>query len=566
METTPINNAFFGMLAGVSAGGSAEKPQEGTPSGFFTMLKSILGGEGLQGEAAGAEGSTATHQICIPVSLRPDLAVLLQKALGVESRERGVGEESSPAEETLEGLLKGQTGEGTRPVSGEVDLARADASVLGALVNLVKVLTDALGKAGTTNPGIDQGDAGHHDQAVTMDLNGQNDQPLPGSLLGKDEKDNVIANVVVPLLALISDALSEAQQARVVQNTTEGGDESPVADRDGRSQPLVLSKAEERKQSETASAKEPVEVTLTTQITSAAYAAIVRMAAKKDEEEEALRGSPVGDKNLPKQVSLTIGAEPDDVSPPPQGEVPRSFNYQADDRMEVVLARNIVHSAVRENAGEKETGFLNHLQTSANQVDESGNGNRARVLTTQEEIVLSEMVAKHREGSAGPEVKEVKASPRENDLMPFSKNGDPDTTPVQEAPSHKVMKEAAFGSVMTDRIEKIVEQFSARGTSMDMILRLKIDDRDTLLVGLKNEGQKVIVDVKSSNEGMINVLQNQKDTISRNLEEKHVYTSIFIDPEADGGFERRESRQNGRRDEQDSISKANFGEYLEASA
>ena len=124
-------------------------------------------------------------------------------------------------------------------------------------------------------------------------------------------------------------------------------------------------------------------------------------------------------------------------------------------------------------------------------------------------------------------------------------------------------KETAFSSVMTEKIEKILEQFSAKGSTMDMILRLKIDDRETLLVGLKNEGQKVMVDVKTSNEGVTNILQTQKDVISRNLEEKHVYTNIYIDPDANGGFERRESRRDDRRKEQDS-SKTNFIEFLEA--
>jgi hypothetical protein len=131
--------------------------------------------------------------------------------------------------------------------------------------------------------------------------------------------------------------------------------------------------------------------------------------------------------------------------------------------------------------------------------------------------------------------------------------------------SHKTPKETAFSSVMTDKIEKIVEQFSAKGSNMDMILRLKIDDRETLLVGLKNEGQKVMVDVKSTNEGVMNILQTQKDVISRNLEEKHVYTNIHLDPDGNGSFERRESRQEERRKEQDS-SKTNFIEFLEASA
>ena len=74
-----------------------------------------------------------------------------------------------------------------------------------------------------------------------------------------------------------------------------------------------------------------------------------------------------------------------------------------------------------------------------------------------------------------------------------------------------------------------------------------------------------MVDVKTSNEGVINILQTQKDVISRNLEEKHVYTNIFIDPDGNGNFERRESRRQDGRNEQDSR-RTNFKEFLEISA
>lgn len=121
-------------------------------------------------------------------------------------------------------------------------------------------------------------------------------------------------------------------------------------------------------------------------------------------------------------------------------------------------------------------------------------------------------------------------------------------------------------SVMTDRIERMVEQYSDKGTSMDMIVRLKIDDRETLLVGLKNEGQKVMVDVKTTNGGVINILQTQKDVIARNLEEKNVFANIFIDPDGNGSFERRESRRENRKDTKDADKRNAFIDALEASA
>jgi hypothetical protein len=49
---------------------------------------------------------------------------------------------------------------------------------------------------------------------------------------------------------------------------------------------------------------------------------------------------------------------------------------------------------------------------------------------------------------------------------------------------------------MTDRIEKIVEHYANKGVSADLVVRLKIDEKETLIVGLKDQGQTVAVEIK----------------------------------------------------------------------
>jgi hypothetical protein len=120
----------------------------------------------------------------------------------------------------------------------------------------------------------------------------------------------------------------------------------------------------------------------------------------------------------------------------------------------------------------------------------------------------------------------------------------------------KVVEKGAFASVMTDKIQKIVEQYTTRGNSMDMVVRLKIDDKDTLLVGLKDKGQTVTVQVKTGSEGLINLLQSNKEAITRQLEEKNIYASIWIDPDRQKGFDERQKKEDrqgtpGRRSSQD---------------
>jgi hypothetical protein len=125
----------------------------------------------------------------------------------------------------------------------------------------------------------------------------------------------------------------------------------------------------------------------------------------------------------------------------------------------------------------------------------------------------------------------------------------------------KVLEKTPFASLMTDRIEKIVEQYANKSASMDMVVRLKIDEKETLLVALKDQGQRVIVEVKTTNEGMGTFLQSQKEEIARQLEGKHIYANIYVDVQNENR-EKRDQRDNQKKrsDEQEN---EDFVGYLE---
>jgi hypothetical protein len=126
-------------------------------------------------------------------------------------------------------------------------------------------------------------------------------------------------------------------------------------------------------------------------------------------------------------------------------------------------------------------------------------------------------------------------------------------------------EKGSFTSFVTDRIEKIVEQFSGRNSQMDMVVRLKLDDTETLLVGLRHEGQKVIVDVKASNDGLVNLLQAHKDDIARHLEDKNIFTNIFVQPDGERNFERQNQRENKKENSKQEAN-ASFVRILETTA
>ena len=104
-----------------------------------------------------------------------------------------------------------------------------------------------------------------------------------------------------------------------------------------------------------------------------------------------------------------------------------------------------------------------------------------------------------------------------------------------------------FAQAVTERIDKIVEQYARRDPSADMTVRLRIDDKGMLFVGLKEEGQKIMVELRSPNQGLMSLLQTNKESIVRTLEQKNVYTTISVDPidrEDSSGRQKREERRD----------------------
>jgi hypothetical protein len=152
--------------------------------------------------------------------------------------------------------------------------------------------------------------------------------------------------------------------------------------------------------------------------------------------------------------------------------------------------------------------------------------------------------------------------PEERQLL--SQNDYTKTSTHLDKEAGKVLEKTPFASIMTDRIEKIVEQYANKNVSMDMIVRLKIDEKETLLVALKDQGQRVIVEVKTTNEGMGNFLQSQKEEIARQLEGKNIYANIYVDVQNENR-EKREQRDNQKKRSDDQENE-DFVGFLDAMA
>jgi hypothetical protein len=125
-------------------------------------------------------------------------------------------------------------------------------------------------------------------------------------------------------------------------------------------------------------------------------------------------------------------------------------------------------------------------------------------------------------------------------------------------------KGASFGSIVADRIAAITEQVAMREKQVDILLRLQTEGGESLLVNLKEQAGKILVNVRSGDERMISLLQSQKETIIRHLEEKHVTATISVSPIGDEDVPRREKREQPRH--QWARQEKAFNPYVEASA
>jgi len=215
---------------------------------------------------------------------------------------------------------------------------------------------------------------------------------------------------------------------------------------------------------------------------------------------------------------------------------------------------------------------LAHNAVKQNSSTEQGLGEKNRDKTEDEaHALILNAAKKYKEHvSEANEIKTisdneiVKVSPQNtNDKIPQGDSFRSNVLQIKD--NNMTFEKGSFTSFVTDRIEKIVEQFSNRGSQMDMVVRLKLDDKETLLVGLKQEGQRVIVDVKASNDGLVNLIQAHKDDIARHLEDKNIFTSIFVQPDGEKNSERQNERENkkeGRKQE----AGTSFINILEATA
>jgi hypothetical protein len=98
-----------------------------------------------------------------------------------------------------------------------------------------------------------------------------------------------------------------------------------------------------------------------------------------------------------------------------------------------------------------------------------------------------------------------------------------------------------------ERFDRVMEQVGSGTGQHDLTVRLTVGNGESLVLGMKDLGQTVTVEVRGSSQGMINLLQSQRDVIISHLEGKDISANIVIDPNASGTSEKRDRRETRQR-------------------
>jgi hypothetical protein len=156
----------------------------------------------------------------------------------------------------------------------------------------------------------------------------------------------------------------------------------------------------------------------------------------------------------------------------------------------------------------------------------------------------------------------IETSDKNGDASPYTNAGSQGTGALHAKEAASSSQGAPSASAMANKIEEMINSQSNKHQSMDMVLRLQVNDRETILVGLKNEGDKVVVEVKGGSESLMSMLQSQKGEITRELESKLIYATINVDTNGESAYQERNRQEQQSRNATNKEEEDTFGGIL----
>ncbi len=173
----------------------------------------------------------------------------------------------------------------------------------------------------------------------------------------------------------------------------------------------------------------------------------------------------------------------------------------------------------------------------------AGSASQDAVVTIVKE--LTPLLLEGRDGNASHDKAAGIDSPGAKGVYPVTLD---DHVSTNNEPTQDQQVSWQPGSAGTiERFDRVMEQVGGGTGPHDMTVRLTVGNGESLVLGLKDLGQTVTVEVRASNQGMVDLLQSQRDVIIRHLEGKDISANIVIDPNASGTPEKRDRRETRQR-------------------
>ena len=129
----------------------------------------------------------------------------------------------------------------------------------------------------------------------------------------------------------------------------------------------------------------------------------------------------------------------------------------------------------------------------------------------------------------------------DKESYPFAPAGE--IGPASESGQEQNKPGGVHSAWAVEKFDRVLEQLEGKTGLHDLKVRLSLGNEESLVVGMKDLGPTVSVDVRSSDQAMIGLLQSQRDTIIRHLEGQDIHAQIVIDPNASQTPERRDKQE-----------------------
>jgi hypothetical protein len=107
---------------------------------------------------------------------------------------------------------------------------------------------------------------------------------------------------------------------------------------------------------------------------------------------------------------------------------------------------------------------------------------------------------------------------------------------------------APFGDIVADRIARMAEHIAQTNRS-DLTLRLKIDGNGSVLLEMKERAGKMVIGIQCQDKTLMKALENQKDTMVRNLEMKNLNATISVSTIGEDEGDQQRQWQRGRHEQ-----------------